>query len=59
MQSEIALNFRDAKAAGVSQMIDFTHGSCRSWQPARKPSLTITNPPWGNRLKGSSRDDRR
>lgn len=49
---------RDAEAAGVSHLIDFSHGNCEAWRPTVRPEKVITNPPWGGRLRGSSTRDK-
>lgn len=41
---------RDAEAAGVLGNLGLRLGSAGSWRLPQRPSLTITNPPWGQRL---------
>ena len=43
---------RDVEAAGLQRMIRLSKGACAQWAPARKPSMVVTNPPWGVRLAG-------
>ncbi len=41
---------RDAETAGVVENLGLRLGSAGSWALPQHPSLTVTNPPWGQRL---------
>lgn len=41
---------RDAEAAGVLDNLGLRLGSAGSWALPEHPALTVTNPPWGQRL---------
>lgn len=60
-EGALALAQRGAFEAGVDHLIDFDVGRCSDWRPsfslspgseALRPSLVVTNPPWGRRLMG-------
>ncbi|KAK9811854.1 hypothetical protein WJX72_011203 [[Myrmecia] bisecta] len=57
-EGAVALARRDAVAAGVDDMIEFSSGSCASWRPREVPHVVITNPPWGQRLLPDELPDR-
>jgi 23S rRNA G2445 N2-methylase RlmL len=48
----LGLALRDVQAAGVQPMVRLHHGECRAWQLPRRPALVVSNPPWGQRLRG-------
>lgn len=61
-EGALALAQRGAFEAGVDHLIDFDLGKCADWRPsffddssgaAVRPSLVVTNPPWGRRLMGA------
>jgi len=53
-EGALALAQRGAYEAGVDHLIDFDLGRCGGWKPAGpRPTLVVTNPPWGRRLMGA------
>lgn len=55
-EGALALAQRGAYEAGVDHLIDFDLGKCADWRPTTggaRPTLVVTNPPWGRRLMGS------
>ena len=59
-EGALALAQRGAYEAGVDHLIDFDLGKCAEWRPGGggegnecRPTLVVTNPPWGRRLLGS------
>lgn len=52
------LAVRDAGRAGVAHMIEWSCGPASAWTPPVRPTLVITNPPWGRRLGGTGADGR-
>ena len=55
-ESALALAEEDARAAGLGDAIAFECGECQDFAPPARPSMVVTNPPWGLRLLGP--DDR-
>ena len=54
-EGALALAQRGAFEAGVDHLIDFDLGKCAEWRPwngSLRPTLVVTNPPWGRRLMG-------
>ena len=58
-ESALALAEEDARAAGLGDAIAFECGECRDFAPPARPSMVVTNPPWGLRLLGPGDRDRR
>ena len=46
-----------AAAAGVDDCISLHHGDARAWAPTPRPTLVVTNPPWGKRLAYDGGDE--
>ncbi|KAK9908246.1 hypothetical protein WJX75_004747 [Coccomyxa subellipsoidea] len=46
----LSLAAKDVGNAGLSKLVQLTHGPCSQWRPAKRPDMVTTNPPWGNRL---------
>jgi 23S rRNA G2445 N2-methylase RlmL len=36
----------------MERIVRLHHGECREWQLPRRPALVVSNPPWGQRLRG-------
>ena len=51
--SLVIMGRRDADAAGVAGSLQLSHSTCSRWEPAQRPTMVITNPPWGHRLAGA------
>ena len=52
-QGALSLARRDASSANISDIVSLRLGDCRDWKvPSARPTLVITNPPWGMRLMG-------
>ena len=58
-ESALALAEEDARAAGLGDAIAFECGECQDFAPPARPSMVVTNPPWGLRLLGPGERDRR
>ena len=58
-EGALALAEEDARAAGLGDAIAFECGECRDFAPPMRPSMVVTNPPWGLRLLGPGERDRR
>ena len=58
-EGALALAEEDARAAGLGDAIAFECGECRDFTPPMRPSMVVTNPPWGLRLLGPGERDRR
>ena len=58
-EGALALAEEDARAAGLGDAIAFECGECRDFAPPMRPSMVVTNPPWGLRLLGPDDRDRR
>ncbi|GIL94708.1 hypothetical protein Vretimale_926 [Volvox reticuliferus] len=52
-EGALSLAARQAKMAGVYNMLELTLGDCGSAVPAAIPHMVICNPPWGVRLDGN------
>lgn len=51
----IQLAKRDAAAVGMEAAVEYRLGDCGGWQlGGLRPSLVVTNPPWGLRLGGEA-----
>jgi 23S rRNA G2445 N2-methylase RlmL len=48
----LSLALHDVTAAGVQRLVRLHHGECRDWALPRPPALVVSNPPWGQRLRG-------
>lgn len=48
----LSLALRDVQAAGVQGMVRLHHGECAGWELPRRPAVLVSNPPWGQRLRG-------
>eukprot|EP00250_Pteridium_aquilinum_P000901 c11079_g2_i1 orf=98-1687(+) len=49
-EGALSLCIKDAKAAGVHDLLDLSCKSCEDYAPHTTPSLVVVNPPWGTRL---------
>lgn len=58
-EGALALAEEDARAAGLGDAIAFECGECQDFAPPARPSMVVTNPPWGLRLLGPGDGDRR
>ena len=58
-EGALALAEEDARAAGLGDAIAFECGECQDFAPPARPSMVVTNPPWGLRLLGPDAGDRR
>lgn len=54
----LELSLRDIRASGMDKIIKLHHCNCKTWELPQKPSLVITNPPWGKRLMSAQRGAR-
>ncbi|BDA44812.1 Ribosomal RNA large subunit methyltransferase K/L [Coccomyxa sp. Obi] len=50
----LALAAKDVESAGMSKLVKLTQGPCLQWRPAQRPTMVVTNPPWGTRLLGQT-----
>lgn len=55
-EGALQLAARDSKDAGVSGNLQLRLGSTASWQLQAPPSVTVVNPPWGQRLMNGEFD---
>lgn len=46
----LQLCMRDVQTARLDRWVKLHHGDCREWKLPKKPTLVMSNPPWGRRL---------
>ncbi|GLC64428.1 hypothetical protein PLESTF_000164900 [Pleodorina starrii] len=51
-EGALSLAVRQARKAGVYNMLELSQGDCGSVTPAAVPNMVVCNPPWGARLDG-------
>ncbi|MCO5549453.1 hypothetical protein L7F22_002924 [Adiantum nelumboides] len=56
-EGALSLCMKDAKAAGVHDLLELSCKACKDYSPRAAPSLVLVNPPWGMRLGMNSMDE--
>lgn len=56
-EGALSLCLKDAKSAGVHDLINLCCKNCKEYIPPTQPSLVVVNPPWGARLGMNSEDE--
>ncbi|MCO5606327.1 hypothetical protein L7F22_060514 [Adiantum nelumboides] len=56
-EGALSLCMKDAKAAGVHDLLELSCKACEDYSPRAAPSLVLVNPPWGTRLGMNSMDE--
>lgn len=49
-EGALSLCIKDARSAGVDDLLDLSCVRCEEYTPRTQPSLVVVNPPWGARL---------
>ena len=49
-KSQLMPQTAPTEAAGVSKIVRFVHADVEGYTPTQRPSLVVTNPPYGERL---------